>query len=33
MLLSGIPDDFDERKRKMISDVTIVQPASKLDDI
>ena len=33
MLLSGIPDDFDERKRKMVSDVTIVQPSSKLDDI
>lgn len=33
MLLGGIPDDFDERKRKMISDITIVQPSAKLDDI
>jgi hypothetical protein len=27
--MSGLPDDFDERKRREISDTTIVSPAEK----
>ena len=33
LLMSGIPDSFDERKRKFISDTTIVKPAEKLREV
>ena len=33
LLMSGIPDSFDERKRKLISDTTIVKPAEKLREV
>jgi hypothetical protein len=31
--MSGLPDNFDERKRREISDKTIVSPSQKLNDI
>jgi len=30
MLMTGIPDDFDENRRKQISEKTIKQPNEKL---
>jgi hypothetical protein len=33
LLMSGLPDDFDERKRREISDATIVSPAEKAREI
>lgn len=33
LLMSGLPDNFDERKRRDISDRTIVEPVEKLRDI
>jgi aubergine-like protein len=32
-LMSGLPDDFDERKRREVSEVTITSPGAKLKDI
>lgn len=32
-LMSGLPDNFDERKRREISETTITNPGSKLNDI
>jgi hypothetical protein len=33
MLMTGIPDDFDEMRRKKISESTIKQPADKMREI
>jgi hypothetical protein len=33
LLMSGLSDDFDERKRREVSECTIVNPASKLKEI
>ncbi len=33
LLLSGIPNDFDERKRREISEHSIIQPQEKLQKI
>jgi hypothetical protein len=31
--MGGLPDDFDERKRREISEVTITNPGAKLNEI
>ena len=33
LLMSGLPDDFDERKRREISEETIVPPSEKAREI
>jgi len=33
MQMSGLPDDFDERQRRQLSDFTIVTPSDKLNQI
>lgn len=33
ILMNGLPDDFDERKRREVSQLTIVNPSQKLQEI
>ena len=33
LLMSGLPDEFDERKRREVSDFTIVPPSQKMKEI
>lgn len=31
--MNGLPDDFDERKRREVSQLTIVNPSQKLQEV